>query len=791
MKRIRLITAYDLVSNIGKGFWRYLVLGYRIGWQDAYHDLFSVVRRLWFFFIFQVVAVLALIFLPQGQDLLQCLVEDAAMDNFQPALWLLVGMWIWSLTSEFGARMLLYLTDSNSEIPHRRIIFRRLTQMLMPAMQALFPFLVYISGLIITFIHHYNANLPDQRMKVILAFSGILLLYLLNFALAIHFYFGANKVHQRYFAIQGTFQNWMIRHVGNILTPSKSVLLRFGLGASHNRIQFRKNYPELFKKCVAYSILTVILFLIFGCFASEKFYFMVGSPAILALGIAAWLTTFYLIKVFELTKPFTGAFIKLNLPYSSMLFLWIIIVSINNDDHPINIKPERGFCEQPVLNPKEYLAEWMKVHEELPCTFDSAITHCNKRETFCNISPLSFCGDKTSSGKNCSYDSVVSNYIIQKKCYRKVPVIFICAEGGALRTGCFASLLLGGIQDMYPDFRNHILGYSTVSGGTFGTSLFNSTVYQKHNDSLLKRYTSYYKETDFFAPLSAKLMFGDFLNYFIPFYVKGLDRQVALEKAWCNSWSEYLGDPKKNIFYENFYAATQTNGSRPMVLVNTTIVETGERGVLSNVKLDTSYFKALYDLNNAIEDNFSYATAIGLSSRFPIISPGGELNTDYNHKIHILDGGYFENMGNTTLRQLLNSLTFDPAKDSVQVIPMVLQIVFDFDKKKSDYGISSFNEITEIVNGMYNTRSGHGEYANVELRAKIAQMGGSYLEIPVSNTVEEVPMNWVLSSYAVENAKKHVESLLNGTDIKSKALSLFLKNSQVKDSLNRNRRVND
>ena len=107
------------------------------------------------------------------------------------------------------------------------------------------------------------------------------------------------------------------------------------------------------------------------------------------------------------------------------------------------------------------------------------------------------------------------------------------------------------------------------------------------------------------------------------------------------------------------------------------------------------------------DTSVNYSTAINFSSRFPLTSPGGmirEKNSFYNRKLHYVDGGYYENTGAASMEELLYQVRADSL--SKQVYPVVIYLRFSDDPANQTKDISFANEISEIVEGIYDTRNG-------------------------------------------------------------------------------------
>ena len=56
------------------------------------------------------------------------------------------------------------------------------------------------------------------------------------------------------------------------------------------------------------------------------------------------------------------------------------------------------------------------------------------------------------------------------------PVYIVAAQGGGIYAAYHAAVLLARLQDLCPEFRNHLFAISSVSGGSLGAAVFASTV---------------------------------------------------------------------------------------------------------------------------------------------------------------------------------------------------------------------------------------------------------------------------------------------------------------------------
>jgi hypothetical protein len=97
----------------------------------------------------------------------------------------------------------------------------------------------------------------------------------------------------------------------------------------------------------------------------------------------------------------------------------------------------------------------------------------------------------------------------------------------------------------------------------------------------------------------------------------------------------------------------------PALLLNATVVETGRRGVVSNIRLQESAFPDAVDLldESMRTQDMPLSTAAHLSARFTYVSPAGTLRTHRGDVWgHVVDGGYFENSGAATATDLMRQM---------------------------------------------------------------------------------------------------------------------------------------
>jgi hypothetical protein len=454
-------------------------------------------------------------------------------------------------------------------------------------------------------------------------------------------------------------------------------------------------YRNLITQLMALCILSTVIILFFS-FASIPIYQGIGAIALICFSFASWQVLYTLVHFLDKAQPIP----KINLTFRLLVLIWLCFCSYINNDHPTRwIEKEKSQIGQ---TPSEHFKSWI-----------ADISTSNNKE--------------------------------------QIPVFFITSEGGALRTGAFTAMLLAKLQDSFPDFKKHIYCYSGVSGGSLGLQFFQSIPdnFKKLNAEKAKEFFA----TDYLSPVTGKLVFGEILNYFIPYHIPSFDRAIALENAWELSWQPLA---------ENF--DHQIGSTKPAIFINTVESETGLPSVWSNILFDSSIpLASSRDLRNKFRLSIPYSTAINLGTRFPLVSPAGMIywvrNNGDSIRLHYIDGGYFENKGQETILEMMQSLHLE---NYPRVKPYVLQFNFSQDDT-TNVNIRFANELRDIINGIENTR-----YARVNLGSEALKkyMHNNFdtqqiINLNLDISVKKLPMNWLLSQTAMNRVDNYTDSLMH------------------------------
>ena len=422
----------------------------------------------------------------------------------------------------------------------------------------------------------------------------------------------------------------------------------------------------------------------------------VGSVHLITMSFGCWIAILYFIVYLDKRAPY------LFLKY--ILLGIILFMSYIDQDHPVRSEQSPGY-KKPDANVVEYFNNWFAQQH-----FDTA---------------------------------------------RSVPVFFVSAEGGACRSGYWTSMVLASLEDALPGFNKHVFSYSSVSGGTLGVNAFNAICKWKEHIKDTISYTDAVKKfyhNDFLSAVTGRMVFAEAFNTFSPRMVERFDRASSIEKSWEEAFDAMGGDynPMRAAFNE-------VTGDGPAVFINSTQVETGKRALLSNVNIDDVYFSDVVNLQEELNANVHYSTAILFSARFPFISPAGAVQPrEKSTRRHYVDGGYFENMGNITNMEILSAVKSYAAAHKIKMTPYVLLISNDEAPKIKPILLA--NEIREPLTAFMNVRGGHTDLAHAQLQKFVCSEDickNDFIQFNMGLKGKIVPMNWFIS----ENAKRAIDSL--------------------------------
>ncbi|MEM6638266.1 MAG: hypothetical protein AAF610_00045 [Pseudomonadota bacterium] len=361
----------------------------------------------------------------------------------------------------------------------------------------------------------------------------------------------------------------------------------------------------------------------------------------------------------------------------------------------------------------------------------------------------------------------------------RLPVFIVATEGGGIRAAYWTAAVLGALHDQSETplaFDELVLALSGVSGGSLGASVFAATTADR-NDAA-RAVASATLERDFLGPALVTLLFPDLLQRFLPVPVFD-DRAMTLERSFETNWRWAAGTDRFAQPLMTLY--TGPAPTVPWLLLNSTLVETGERMVYAPVRLGAS--SGALDGVAIMGDAVPLSTAAHNSARFPYVSPAGVVRRSDNrpddqreHWTRIVDGGYVDNAGATSALELLHLVRRERAalhrRHGVWLEPFVIQITNAEANaiqrcNPSETAPSALSEpatchrrrfLPETLSPLISTlktRIGNTEAA-IE-RLAVAAGDDRYVRVPLRDNGVAHPLGWMLASPSRQDMQRQID----------------------------------
>ena len=455
-----------------------------------------------------------------------------------------------------------------------------------------------------------------------------------------------------------------------------------------------------------------------------------GSPAVILFAIAAWISV---------GNVFIYAANLYRVPLLTALLLWAVFCSLFNDNHDVRTL-SRVHSAGPPLKFNAALDQW--------------------------------------------YRQVTHNYPLTDP-GQKRPLYLVACAGGGIRAAYWTSAVLCQLEDSArsngTSFAAHTFALSGVSGGALGEVTFVSLLV--HGPAGETRFTDNSRRLlnkDFLAADLAKMAFADLLQRFVPFPITGFDRARSLEDAWAAAWKDEFHTNVLNESIDELYAdAANAHVMVPHLLLNGTAVETGQRIITSDLAIRSrvkatgrtpssgNFLDAIVAADKLSNAPIRLSTAAHQSARFTYFSPAGR----FPDGTHVVDGGYFENSGASTLMDALRSVQWRIQTNHwTEVEPRLILISNEpipqssattnwMSKFPGDVLGRLLREALSPVRALLNTRNARGNYA-MEQALDYNWTGKNIYEFDLYQRQEgerlgkcdepaELPLGWTLSSCAI------------------------------------------
>jgi hypothetical protein len=270
------------------------------------------------------------------------------------------------------------------------------------------------------------------------------------------------------------------------------------------------------------------------------------------------------------------------------------------------------------------------------------------------------------------------------------PVIVVAAEGGGVRAAVWTALALARLDDATCGaFGRRVYAISGVSGGSLGAAFYVAQRAEAPADAASASASASasaieprpcglegsrariealrFFRNDFISPVLGAYLFGDLMRQFpvVNFLPGG--RGPVLEGTWEHDWADAPSGPRSgpNRFAQPFLDLYRGDALHdlPLLFLNATTVEDGKRAIAAPVR--AAHVDA-FDLfhERLATAGLRLSAAVHHSARFPFVSPAGFIEQRAGDGAspalkpwgRVVDGGYFENAGAVTAREIVEQL---------------------------------------------------------------------------------------------------------------------------------------
>lgn len=374
--------------------------------------------------------------------------------------------------------------------------------------------------------------------------------------------------------------------------------------------------------------------------------------------------------------------------------------------------------------------------------------------------------------------------ILTDSSVKKFPVYFVMANGGASRSGYWAASVLSKIEDETKGaFSRHLFSLSGASGGSVGNAAFFSALREK--EKLQKADTSAYPllnasknflKSDFLTYTIARTLGPDVFRNLITLY-KVHDRASALSFALENAAGEK--SPLNGSFAVPFSEIITQKGnpySLPVLCINTTRMQDGSPGIISNIKITDTIFNNRIDVLSLLDEtkDMRLSTGVVLGASFPYLSPAGRLDhkscdTCFIEPHYFVDGGYFDNSGAGpvfemifSINQYLEAEELKPFKDKLEFY--ILHIINDPLTPSRITKVNPFiNDLAAPVKtlvGAYGTQTSVNDTRLNKYIRSLYEDNEHYRYISLYKEQDSMryTMSWVISKYVLDAMDRRLNS---------------------------------
>jgi hypothetical protein len=242
-------------------------------------------------------------------------------------------------------------------------------------------------------------------------------------------------------------------------------------------------------------------------------------------------------------------------------------------------------------------------------------------------------------------------------------MVVVTAAGGGIQAAAWTAEVLAGLDEIYgKDFTRSVALISGVSGGSVGTMYYLANGSWSRDDPFDDDARVRIKEMARATALESTawgVVYPEPLRYFFPLIMDPrVDRGWAIEEAWRRQLLKASGEVPSGDLRLRDWVAPIKAGKMPVPIFNATLVESGQRLIISPVRgygdpQGAAAPREFFELYSNSEANPRLTTVVRLSATFPYVSPISRpyrsgLAANQEADYHVADGGYADNEGIVT-----------------------------------------------------------------------------------------------------------------------------------------------
>ncbi len=385
------------------------------------------------------------------------------------------------------------------------------------------------------------------------------------------------------------------------------------------------------------------------------------------------------------------------------------------------------------------------------------------------------------------------------------PIILVATTGGGIQSAGWTARVLTGLnaQITLPasNFSHHLRLISAVSGGSVGAMFFTAAYENGEVPKSSAANIVTNAEESSLDQVTWGLAYPDLLFGLLP-ALKGIgvsqsglhltdsgfifmDRGRMLESSWRKRLPPNQADATLLS-----WQADSANSLRPAVIFNSTLVETGDRYLLSSTgfiepngnKARIEQYLGRWDFFKLYpESDLRIRTAARLSATFPYVTPAARmLRNDSSHsgdgrfyrpEPHAVDGGYYDNYGMASLLDWLNNgLQAAPALHPKIMIIEIRAAPIGTEGRPKSSSFGALFQLAHPLETMANVR-GTGQLSHNALdenlmnriySSQLCEATFEFNNLDPTGCPRTEPLNWHLTrddKQALETVWNHADSI--------------------------------